>query len=62
MKILVSMFSNKIVKMFSLVVNITQHSHCIEMQKAALLMYAIYPFKSTNLHITVCGILIERVC
>ncbi len=28
------------------------------MQKAALLMYAIYPFqiyKNTNLHITVCG-------
>ncbi len=33
-----------------------------EMQKAALLMYAIYPFKGTNLHITVCGILIERDC
>ncbi len=37
-------------------------SCCTEMQKAALLMYAIYPFKSTNLHITVCGILIERDC
>ncbi len=24
--------------------------------------YAIFPFKSTNLHITVCGILIERDC
>ncbi len=33
-----------------------------EMQKATLLMYAIYPFKSTNLHISVCGILIERDC
>ncbi len=32
------------------------------MQKAALLMYAIFPFKSTNLHITVCGRLIERDC
>ncbi len=30
------------------------------MQKAAILMYAINPFKSTNLHITVYGILIER--
>ncbi len=30
------------------------------MQKAALLMYAIYPFKSKKLHITVSGILIER--
>ncbi len=37
-------------------------SYCTEMQKAALLMYAIYPFKSTHLHITVCGILIERDC
>ncbi len=34
----------------------------LKLQKAALLMNAIciYPFKSTNLHITVCGILIER--
>ncbi len=37
-------------------------SYCTEMQKAALLMYAILPFKSSNLHITVCGILIERDC
>ncbi len=40
--------------------NSLDDSHCTEMQKAALLMYAIYPFKSTNVHITVCGILIER--
>ncbi len=39
-----------------------QLQYCTEVQKAALLMYAIYPFKSTNLHVTVCGILIERVC
>ncbi len=32
------------------------------MQKAALLMYAIYIFKSTNLYIMVSGILIEREC
>ncbi len=38
-KVLVSLFRNKIVKMFIHVVNNT------EMQKAALLMYAIYPFK-----------------
>ncbi len=38
------------------------NSYCTEMQTAALLMYAIDPFKSTNLHITVCAILIERDC
>ncbi len=32
------------------------------MQKVAFLMYAIYIFKSTNLYITVSGILIEREC
>ncbi len=42
--------------------NSLDDSYCTEMQKAALLMYAIFPFKSTNLHITVCGILIERDC
>ncbi len=41
--------------------NSLDDSYCNEMQKAAL-MYAIFPFKSTNLHITVCGILIERDC
>ncbi len=30
-------------------------SYCTEIQKAALLMYAIFPFKSTNLHITYVG-------
>ncbi len=34
----------------------------LEIQKAALVMYDIFPFKSTNLHITVCGRLIERDC
>ncbi len=71
-KVLVSLFTNKMGKMLSHVVNIKVHAvsitwcklwqqfgwhYCIEMQKAALLMYAIYPFKSTNLHITVCGII-----
>ncbi len=42
--------------------NSLDDSYCTEMQKAALLMYAIYTFKSTHLHITVCGILIERDC
>ncbi len=42
--------------------NSLNDSYCTEMQKAVLLMYAIYPFKSTNLHITICGILIERDC
>ncbi len=42
--------------------NSLDDSYCTEIQKAALLMYAIFPFKSTNLHITVCGILIERDC
>ncbi len=40
--------------------NSLDESSCTEMEKAALLMYAMYPSKSTNLHITVCGILIER--
>ncbi len=76
-KVLVSLFANNIVKMLSHVLSITLHSvnitccklwqrldnsYCTEMQKSALLMYAIYPFKSSNLHITVCGILIERDC
>ncbi len=39
-----------------------QLQYCTKMLKAALLMYAIYPLKSTNLHITACGILIERDC
>ncbi len=42
--------------------NSLDDSYCNEMQKAVLLMYAIYPFKSTNLHITECAILIERDC
>ncbi len=42
--------------------NSLDDSYCTEMQKAALLMYAIFPFKSTNVHITVCGRLIERDC
>ncbi len=42
--------------------NSLDDSYSTEMQKAALLMYAIFSFKSTNLHITVCGILIERDC
>ncbi len=52
--------------MFSHVVNITMHFlnygnildhiYCTEIQKAALLMYAIFPFKSTHLNITVSGI------
>ncbi len=42
--------------------NSLDDSYCTEIQKAALLMYAIFPFKCTNLHITVCGILIERDC
>ncbi len=42
--------------------NSLDDSYCTEIQKAALLMYAIFLFKSTNLHITVCGILIERDC
>ncbi len=74
--VLVSLFTNKIGKMLSHVVNITlpllelpevnygnsvDHSYCTEKQKAELLIYAIYiHFKSTNLHITVCGILIEK--
>ncbi len=74
-----SLFTKKIVKMLSHVVNITVHAvsitwcklwqqygwqlqYCTDMQKAALLMYAIYAFKITNLHITLCGILIERDC
>ncbi len=54
------------VKMFCHVVNITMHflnygnildhSYSTEIQKAALLMYAIFPFKSTHLKITVSGI------
>ncbi len=62
-KVLVSLFTNKIVQMFSRVVSITVHSvsiiwcklwqqlddsYSIVMLKAALLMYAIYPFKSTT--------------
>ncbi len=39
--------------------NSLDDSYCTEMQNAALLMYAIYPFKRTNLHITVSGILTE---
>ncbi len=72
MKVLLSLFTNKIVKMFSQYntalfpalncYNSWDHSYCTEMQKAALLMNAIYPFKSPNLHITVSGILIERDC
>ncbi len=68
------MFTKKDSQMLSNVYNITLHYTCIklcnslddsyftEMQKAALLMYAIYPFKSTHLHIIVSGILIERDC
>ncbi len=59
---------HKQVKMLSHVVNITvlpdvnyDNSYCTEIQKPALLMSAINPFKSTHLHITVCGILIERL-
>ncbi len=72
MKVLLSLFTNKIVKMFSQYntalfpalnyYNSWDHSYCTEMQKAALLMNAVYPFKSTHLHITVSGILIERDC
>ncbi len=43
--------------------NSLDDSYSIEMQKAALLKYAMYiHFKSTNLRITVCGILIETKC
>ncbi len=42
--------------------NSLDDSHCTEMQKDALLMYATFPFKSTHLHITVCEILIEKGC
>ncbi len=64
----------KDIQMLSNVYNITLHYTCIklcnslddsyftEMQKAALLMYATYPFKRTHLHIIVSGILIERDC
>ncbi len=48
-KVLVSLITNNIVKMLH-VVNIIVHStvwwqYCTEMQKAALLMYVIYPFQ-----------------
>ncbi len=75
MKSLVSLFRNKIkqVKMFSHV-NITLHcfllkimatvlhSYCTKMHKAALLIYAMYPFKSKKLHIKVSGILTVSKC
>ncbi len=74
-KVLVSLFTNNIVQMFSHVVNITVLSVNITWCKLwqqfgwqllywrlhFLCMPYIY-FKSTNLHITVCGILIERDC
>ncbi len=64
-KVLVSLFTNKIVKMLSHVVNITVHSVSITwcklwqqfrwqlMQKASYVCHI--HFKITNLHITVCG-------
>ena len=41
--------------------NILDESYCIEQYAICLCMPCIH-FKSTNLHITVCGILIERDC
>ncbi len=73
-KVLVSLFTNNSQNACH-VVNITVRSvsiiccklwqqfgchYCTEIQKTALLMCAIYPFKSTNdVHVTVCVILIE---
>ncbi len=76
-KVLVPLFTKKIVKMLSHVVNITVHSVSItccklSQQFGCQLLYwnsegcASYVchihFKSTHLHITVCGILFEIDC
>ncbi len=71
--VLVSLFTNKIVKMLNHVVNITVHTWCklwqqfgwqllLKCTKLRFLCMPYIHFKSTNVHITVCGILIERDC
>ncbi len=54
-KVLVSLFTNKINYGNSL-----DDSDCIKKGCTSYVCYKLNPKQSTNLHITVCGILIER--